>query len=200
MPLLVATGNQGKLAEFRRLLAGIEILSPEQAGVADLDVEETGATFRDNARLTARAFAAASGQPCVADDSGLEVDALGGRPGVRSARYGGPGLDDAGRSRHLLAELQGVTRRDARFRCCLCVVDVGGRQAEAEGACAGRILMAPVGAGGFGYDPVFLCLEYGRSMAQLSDAEKNAISHRGRALRSLLPRLREVFPELTAPG
>ena len=200
MPLLVATGNAGKLAEFRRLLVGVAVLSPADVGLADLEVEETGATFRDNALLKARTFAAAAGVVCVADDSGLEVDALDGRPGVHSARYGGPGLDDAGRCARLLEELDGVAERTARFRCCLAVTDGAGRLAEAEGACEGRILPAPAGDGGFGYDPLFLCLEYGRSMAQLSSAEKNGVSHRGKALRSLLPRLHRVFPELAVPA
>lgn len=200
MVLLVATANAGKLAEFRLLLAGLRILSPPQAGIAGLAVAEVGQSFADNALLKARAFAAASGLVSLADDSGLEVDALGGRPGILSARYGGPGLDDAGRCRRLLAELSAVPeeRRGARFRCCLAAVAPDGRTARAEGVCAGRILERPAGAGGFGYDPLFFSADGGRSMAQLTPEEKSAISHRGRALRAIRPLLLSTFPELGA--
>ena len=200
MPLLVATGNPGKLAEFRRLLAGIVVLSPADLGVADLCVAETGATFLDNARLKARAFAEAAGCVSLADDSGLEVDALDGRPGVLSARYGGPGLDDAGRCQRLLDELADVplARRGARFRCCLVAASPDGREVSAEGTSEGHILEHRVGDGGFGYDPVFFASDGGRGMAELSADEKGAISHRGRALRTIRPQLLEVFCELRA--
>ena len=198
MSLLVATGNKGKLAEFRALLAGVSICSPGDIGLGNLQVAETGSTFHENALLKARAYADVSGLISIADDSGLEVDALDGRPGVQSARYGDPELDDSGRYRHLLAEMHGVpsAARSARFRCCLVVVAPDGRLATAAGCCEGRILADPVGAGGFGYDPVFLVAEYGRSMAALSRAEKSAISHRGCAFRALLPILTETFPAL----
>ncbi|MDA0335405.1 MAG: RdgB/HAM1 family non-canonical purine NTP pyrophosphatase [bacterium] len=198
MSLLVATGNKGKLHEFRSLLTGLRIRTPDDVRLGNLYVEETGDTFYDNALLKAKAYATASGLLSVADDSGLEVDALGGRPGVQSARYGGRELDDSGRYRHLLAELIDVPpeARTARFRCCLVVFSPDGRLVTAEGTCEGRILMRPSGEGGFGYDPVFLVPAYGRSMAALSRSEKSAISHRGRALRSLLPVLTETFPAL----
>lgn len=198
--VLIATGNPGKLAEFRRLLSGIEAVSPAERGLEELQVAETGATFHDNALLKARAFAAASGCVSLADDSGLEVDALGGAPGVTSARYGGEGLDDLGRCRLLLRALAGVPRRErgARFRCCLVAAAPDGRLAAAEGVCEGRILEAPAGGGGFGYDPVFYSREAGRGMAELSPGEKGAVSHRGRALRAIRPLLLERFPEIAA--
>jgi len=196
--LLVATGNKGKLAEFRSLLAGVSVCSPGEIGLGNLQVEETGSTFYENALLKAQAYARVSGVICIADDSGLEVDALNGRPGVQSARYGGAGLDDSGRYRHLLAELQELPpdARTASFRCCLVAAASDGRVATAEGSCEGRILSRPAGAGGFGYDPVFLVPAYGRSMAALSRAEKTAISHRGCAFRALVPILTEIFPAL----
>ena len=198
--VLIATGNPGKLAEFRRLLRGIRTVSPAERGLEGLKVAETGSTFHDNALLKARAFAEASGHVSLADDSGLEVDALGGAPGVTSARYGGEGLDDAVRCRLLLRVLAGVPRpeRGARFRCCRVAAAPAGRTATAEGVCEGRILEAPVGRGGFGYDPVFHSLEAGRGMAELSADEKGAISHRGRALGAIRPLLLERFPEIAA--
>ena len=198
--VLVATGNPGKLAEFRRLLSGIATVSPADRGLHGLRVAETGATFHDNALLKARAFAEASGCVSLADDSGLEVDALGGAPGVASARYGGEGLDDGGRCRLLLQALAGVPRRErgARFRCCLVAAAPDGRLATADGVCEGRILEAPAGAGGFGYDPVFFAREAGRGLAELNADEKGAVSHRGRALRAIRPRLLERFPEVAA--
>ena len=203
MSLLLATGNKGKLAEFRSLLANTTMVdatvySPGDLSLEHLQVEETGTTFYENALLKAQAYVAASRRICVADDSGLEVDALGGRPGVHSARYGGQALDDSGRCRHLLAELGQLPpeARTARFRCCLVAAAPDGRVGTVAGVCGGRILDCPVGEGGFGYDPVFLVREYGRSMADLSRAEKDAISHRGRALRALVPILAETFPEL----
>lgn len=198
MPVLVATSNEGKLREFRGLLRGLDVASPHDAGVADLQVDETGETFRDNALLKARAYTAASGWISVADDSGLEVDALDGRPGVRSARYGGAGLDDVGRYRHLLEEMRDVPdgQRTAHFCCHLALVTPDGRTIEAQGRCSGHILQGPAGDGGFGYDPVFHVPQYGRSMASLSRAEKAAVSHRGQALRALVVQVRQSLPEL----
>jgi len=198
LPLLVATGNAGKLREFRRLLDGLEILSPADLSLA-LEVEETGATFEANARLKAEAYAAASGLPALADDSGLEVDALDGAPGVHSARYGGPGLDDGQRLELLLQRLAGQRQpaeRTARFRCVLVAVTTDGRHCRAEGVCEGRIASAPMGSGGFGYDPIFYLPHLGRTMAELPAPEKDRISHRGRALRAVRPLLRETFAEL----
>jgi XTP/dITP diphosphohydrolase len=146
--------------------------------------EETGATYRDNALLKARAGCRASGALTLGDDSGLEVDVLGGAPGVRSARYGGPGLDDAGRCACLLEALREVPRaqRTARFHCVVALVDPAGREAIVQGAAEGVILEAPRGAGGFGYDPLFFDPQLGRTFAELTEAEKARVSHRGRAI------------------
>jgi XTP/dITP diphosphohydrolase len=196
MDLVLASGNTGKLAELRQLLdGGRHALRPQsQHGVAD--VEETGLTFVENALLKARHAAQVSGLPALADDSGLCVDALGGAPGLYSARYGGIHGDAARNIERLLRELEGVDdpARGARFHCVLVVL----RHAEdpqpiiAEGSWAGRILRAPRGAGGFGYDPVFLDPENGLTAAELEPAIKNAISHRGRALAALRQRLDEL--------
>ncbi len=196
--LLVATSNPGKLREFRSLLAPIDTQSPAQLGF-ELSIEECGDSFRDNAMLKARAFAATAGTIALADDSGLEVDTLGGLPGVRSARYGGPDLDDAGRCQLLLSELRECSapeERGAQFRCCLAVVAPDGRSCEAEGVCRGYINFAAAGDGGFGYDPVFVLPEYGKTIAQLPAAAKNRISHRARAIEAIREPLRETFPEL----
>ncbi len=189
--LLIATNNPGKAREYRALLADlpVEITFPAQEGLA-LEVEETGETFAANARLKAVAFAQASGLPALADDSGLEVDALGGAPGVRSARYAGPGATDADRTRKLLAALADVPpgRRTARFRCVVALAWPDGVVQTAEGVCEGEIGFEPRGAHGFGYDPVFLVAGYGgRTMAELPPAEKNRISHRARAVAAAWP-------------
>ena len=193
MRLLVATGNAGKLREFQRLLEGFELVRPADLGLA-LEVEEDRPDFAGNARKKAEAYAAASGLPCLADDSGLEVDALGGAPGVHSARYAGATGDakDAANNRKLLEALTGVADRRARFRCVLVLVHGDGRPwAEAEGRCEGRIGDALRGEGGFGYDPLFWPEDApGRAMAELSPEEKNALSHRGRAARALAAKLR----------
>lgn len=198
MSLLLASNNRGKLAEFARLLAPIRVSTPDQLSL-QLSVTESGTTFADNAALKAHAFAEASGSIALADDSGLEVDALDGAPGVYSARYGGEGLDDAGRCRLLLDNLSATTtrkERSARFRCCLIAMAPDGRSCTAEGCCEGFIADSPAGDGGFGYDPIFYLPDYGCTVAQLEPAEKDAISHRARALEALLPGLKATFPEL----
>ena len=199
--LLIATNNAHKVAEFRRLLAGADadLVTPNEAGVA-LDVPETGATFAENARIKACAFRDASGLPSLADDSGVAVDALGGRPGVRSARYGGEGLDDAGRVRLLLSEMAGVpeNERACRFHAVLAFAAPDGSEAMAEGVCEGRLARAPSGANGFGYDPVFYLPQFGRTMAELEPEEKDAASHRGQAARRMLPLLRAGEPAQAA--
>jgi XTP/dITP diphosphohydrolase len=203
MSLVVATNNAGKLREFRALLAGVEVASPAELGF-ELDVEESGETFAANAELKASAYAAASGRIALADDSGLEVDALNGAPGVYSARYGGPGLDDAGRCLHLLESLRPFpdpTQRHARFRCIVCAIAPDGRSCQAEGTCEGLIAQAPAGSNGFGYDPVFFVPDHNATMAQLAPQIKNGLSHRARALEALRPLLASTFPELkTAPS
>lgn len=194
---MLASGNAGKLAELRELLGddGRFRLHPQSAfGVGE--VEETGLTFIENALLKARHAARATGLPALGDDSGLCVDALGGAPGLYSARYGGVHGDASRNIARLLRELDGVpaTARTARFHCVLALL----RSAEdpqpivVEGHWEGLILDAPRGAGGFGYDPVFLDPVHGLSAAQIEPAIKNAISHRGRALAAL----RERLPEL----
>jgi XTP/dITP diphosphohydrolase len=184
--LLLATNNPGKVREFRRILeaAGLDVVTPGEAGIA-LEVDETGATYAENAALKARAFAEAGGCLALADDSGIEVDALGGRPGPLSARYGGEGLDDAGRVALLLRELEGVPpgRRTARYRAVVAVAEPGGEAHLFEGVQEGAIAESPRGSGGFGYDPIFL-VDAARTAAELPPEEKDAISHRGKAVRA----------------
>lgn len=184
MKLILASGNRGKLREFREILEplGMEIVSQKEAGF-DLDVEETGDTFEENAYLKASAACAALGLPAVADDSGLCVDALGGAPGVHSARFGGgKSWTDQQKYMYLLEKLSGVSDRGARFVSCICCVFPGGDVLRARGECPGRILTAPEGEVGFGYDPVFAPEGYERSFASLGEDVKNRISHRARAL------------------
>jgi len=185
MKLVLASDNAHKLSEFRKLFRtmDVELLSKAEAGVSG-DVEETGETFAENAYIKAEAVMRASGLPAVADDSGLAVDALDGAPGVRSARYMGDHSDsDEARYRLLLQNLGDRSDRDARFVCALCCVFPDGNILRAEGVCEGRILYAPRGENGFGYDPIFQPEGFDRSMAELTMEEKNAVSHRGRALR-----------------
>jgi XTP/dITP diphosphohydrolase len=190
--LLLASANPGKLRELRAILHGVpvELVGLAEAGLGQPpEVDETGATFLENALLKARAYAAWSGLAAVADDSGLEVDALGGAPGVRSARYAGPGASDQANLDKLLAALAGVPpeRRTARFRCAAVLVDPEARQWVAEAAWEGRLLEAPRGSGGFGYDPVFMPVGWDRTSAEVDPATKDAASHRGRAFRALRP-------------
>jgi len=198
MVLLLASNNAGKLRELHALLPGVAIATPADVEL-DLDVAETGTTFAANAALKARAFAKASGHITLADDSGLEVDALNGAPGVYSARYGGPGLDDEGRCRRLLDELEPFpqsTQRSARFRCAIFACAPDGRHCLTEGTCEGQIAHMPAGDHGFGYDPVFYVPAQKATMAQLPPEVKNTLSHRAQALESILPLLQTTFPEL----
>ena len=173
MKFVLATHNPGKLKEMADILSGlgVEVVSPAELGI-DVEVEEPGSTFAENAMLKARAI----------------CDASGG-PGVYSARYGGEGLDDAARTRLLLENMRGQTTRAAHFACAIACVFPGGDALTAEGRCDGAIAFAPMGQGGFGYDPVFLVPELGKTFSQLSGAEKNEISHRGRALRAFSEKL-----------
>ncbi len=196
--ILVATNNAGKLREIRALLTEVDVVSPTDLNL-HLEVEETGATFAANAALKAHAFADHSGLIALADDSGLQVDALNGAPGVLSARYGGPDLNDEGRWRLLLSELQSFAdpaQRTARFSCSVVAAAPDGRTCHAEGTCAGRIAHQPAGDDGFGYDPVFFLPERNCTMAQLKAGEKNKISHRAHALATIKPLLFATFPEL----
>jgi XTP/dITP diphosphohydrolase len=195
--LLIATNNPGKVREFKALLAGlaVEITFPAQEGLV-LEVEESGDTFEENARLKAAAYAQASGLPTLADDSGLEVDALGGAPGVFSARYAGPGTNDADRYRKLLTALKDVPagQRLARFRCTVALALPDGTMHTTDGACEGEIGFAPRGQHGFGYDPVFIVAGCtGKTMAELPEDEKNRISHRARAVMAMRPLLTRVL-------
>lgn len=188
--VIVASTNHGKLAEIRSALDfdDLEFVTAADLDREPLEVEETGETFAENALLKARAYAEAFGLAALADDSGLEVDALDGAPGVRSARYSGEGATDARNNEKLLAALDGVhgVHRSARFRSAIALVEPDGTAVTADGACEGAIGFERRGDGGFGYDPLFLpAATPGRTMAELSLAEKNAISHRGAALRAL---------------
>jgi XTP/dITP diphosphohydrolase len=200
--LLAATRSRGKQAEFRRLLEpdGVEVLFPEDAGLWESPAEdalELADSFERNARRKAEHFARLSGLPTVADDSGLEVFALGGAPGVRSRRWAGATGTaeeiDAANNTELLRRLRGApdARRRAQYRCVLVLLREPGAVPEVfEGVCAGRILEAPRGHGGFGYDPLFLSDDLGRTFGEATAAEKDAVSHRGRALRALADALR----------
>lgn len=184
MKIIAATQNKNKIREFGEILNGFEILSEKDAGI-DIEVEETGTTFEENSFIKAKAVYEATGMPAIADDSGLEVDALGGAPGVYSARYGTEDLDDAGRVRLLLKNMENVpdSERSARFVCVITYIDADG-VITARGECEGEIAREIKGENGFGYDPVFYIKAMGKTTAELSAEEKNAISHRGKALRA----------------
>ncbi len=190
MRFVLATHNPGKLREMGEILKdfGIEVVSPRDLGIT-VDVEETGTTFAENAMLKAKAICKEANLPAIADDSGLCVDALNGAPGVYSARYGGEGLDDKGRYMLLLSSLRGAPTRAAHFTCAVACAFPNGDTLTAEGRCDGSIAYAPLGEGGFGYDPVFLLPGTGKTFGQLSQEEKSAVSHRGRALKDFAGKL-----------
>ena len=194
MKLVLASKNEKKLREMNEILSGmgVEVCSQADAGV-DVDVEETGTTFEENSLLKARAVMEASGLPAIADDSGLCVDCLNGAPGVYSARYGGEGLDDAARYRLLLENMRGQMTRTAKFVSVITCCFPNGDVLSARGECPGTIAYAPMGEGGFGYDPVFFLPKLKKTFAQLSPEEKNAISHRGLALRAFQAKLEEYL-------
>lgn len=185
---IIASNNAHKVSELERILnpLGIKALTAKQAGIDLDDVEETGTTFAENARLKAKAAFERCNMPSIADDSGLMVDALNGAPGVYSARYAGQGASDSDKINKLLSELQGVSEKDrtAAFVCSICCILDDGSMIEVSGKCQGTISFEPKGEGGFGYDPVFI-VDGGVSFAQLSDSDKDKISHRGNALRAL---------------
>lgn len=200
MSIVVASGNRGKLAEIRQILANlpVEVMSAAEAlGDAMPNITEDGETFEDNARIKATTIASLSMMLTLADDSGLEVDALGGRPGVRSRRFASEGATDAENNAELLRSMEEVDdgERSARFRAAIVVVDPWNDNAEivAAGSCEGSIARKPSGTGGFGYDPLFIVQGKERTMADLNEDEKNEISHRGRALRELQPRLEALI-------
>ncbi len=193
--LLLATRNTGKARELASLLSDVpfQLTTLEDEGIA-LEVEETGETFEENAVLKARAYAQAGGLLTLADDSGLEVAALEWEPGVRSARYAGDDASDAERVRYLLTKLgeASVSRRFAQFRCVVALAEPGGWVETFEGTCEGEIALSPEGEGGFGYDPIFYLREQGKTMAELSPEEKNALSHRAKATNKAAQRLRRM--------
>ena len=194
MKFVLASQNKHKLTEMQSILSahGVEVVLQSDMGL-HVDVEETGETFVENAMLKAQAVMKASGLPAIADDSGVCVDALNGAPGVYSARYGGPELDDAGRYRLLLSNMQGARTRAAHFTSAIACVFPNGDTLEAQGICPGTIAFAPQGDGGFGYDPVFFLPELRKTSAQLTPEEKAAVSHRGKALEIFDGKLREYL-------
>ncbi len=192
--LLIASHNQGKVSEIKELLAelNVQIIHLKELEIHST-VDESGKTFKENAILKAKYYAKQAGVLTIADDSGLEVDALGGRPGVKTARFGGPGLTSVQRYQHLLRELRFVPlgSRIARFRCVVALARPTKLLATAEGYCEGTISLAPSGSGGFGYDPIFFLPDLGLTMAQLEPKDKQKISHRSRAIENIIPALRK---------
>lgn len=193
---MIATGNKGKLAEFKSLLRGLhlELTDPIQQGL-DIVVEEDGHTYSENAMKKALAYAGASGLLTLADDSGLEVDALGGAPGVYTARYGGEGLTDGERVAYLLEQIRDIPweKRTATFRCIIVVQDASGTSMEFEGICKGIIALYPKGENGFGYDPIFYYPPAGMTVAELPREVKEEISHRGKAARAAMEALKALI-------
>lgn len=193
MKILAATNNKHKIEEISKIFSNTqyELVSPASMGLA-VEVEEDGVTFAENAMKKAVAFSEASGMICIADDSGLTVDCLNGEPGIYSARYGSPDLDDKGRTNLLLSKMADKTDRRASFVCSLAMVFPNGRVIKAEGRCYGKIAYEMSGGNGFGYDPVFVPDGYDKTFAELSSEEKNSISHRRRALDELNKKICEV--------
>jgi XTP/dITP diphosphohydrolase len=188
LEIIIATRNKGKIREIRRALKalGLKIFSLDDfSGIPG--IEEDGKSFTENAWKKARFYAKYFGKSTLADDSGLEVDALRGLPGTYSARYAGNGASDRENNQKLLREMEGipVSKRGARFKCVMVMVSYNGREAVAQGSCRGRIGFKEVGKRGFGYDPLFILPQYGKTMAQLTVKEKNRVSHRGKALRRI---------------
>lgn len=186
--LVIATHNLGKLREFRSLLAetGWEVVGLSELSI-HADFLETGSSFVENARVKALQYSRFTKLPVLADDSGLEVSALNGRPGIHSARYAGPAASDSDRVEKLLGEVKRTgARREARFVCALALAQDGALLLETEGECRGEIAKEPRGSNGFGYDPIFLISEFRKTFAELDEAEKNRISHRAQATRKLL--------------
>ena len=193
MDIVLATKNKGKVKEFERLLTDLHINILPMTDFPEVgEIEETGEAFEENALIKAREVARITGHVAMADDSGLAVDALDGRPGVYSARYAGEGAGDGANNKKLVEDLKGIGPHDrsAAFICFMAVVDPSGKSMTVSGRCEGIIKDVPSGSGGFGYDPLFYVEEYGCTMAELSPEVKNSISHRGRAvaeLKKLLP-------------
>lgn len=196
MKLILASNNAHKFTEFKDLTKnlGIEFVMQKDAG-CDFEVEENGTTFEENAFIKAEAVVKATGMPAVADDSGLMVNALGGAPGVHTARYGPKGKDgtDADKYNYLLSVMENIEDRTAKFVCCICCVFPNGDRIETRGEMEGYIMREPTGVGGFGYDPVFHSNAYDKGNGEITVEQKNAISHRGKALREFAARLEEYL-------
>jgi XTP/dITP diphosphohydrolase len=192
--IVLASGNEGKVREFNQLLAELDMEVVPQTEFDVPEAEETGLTFVENAIIKARNAAAHTGLPAIADDSGIEVDALNGAPGIYSARYSGPGANDADNWKKLLQEMEGVSddERTARFQCLLVLMehDKDPTPIICQGSWEGRITTSPQGENGFGYDPVFFVPQHDCTAAQLSAEQKNSLSHRGQALQKLLAAMR----------
>lgn len=193
MKVIAATKNKGKIREMQEILSplDIEIISQQEMGI-EVDVEETGDTFEKNALIKARAVAMLCEYPVLADDSGICVEALGGAPGVRSARYAGDDATDSDRVNKLLSEIGDSENRNAKFVTSVAFIYPDGREITAEGEVRGYITETPEGDNGFGYDPVFFSTELGKTFAMSSDEEKNSVSHRGRALKNLYEKLKKL--------
>jgi len=193
--LLLATTNQGKIREYRSLLSGLlfELVTPDEIGI-NIAVEENYPSYEENASIKANAYAGASRLITLADDSGLEVDVLGGEPGIRSARAAGEAAGDKDRIEHLLARLTGVPleKRTARFKCVIAIATPEGKTELCHGECQGLIALEPKGENGFGYDPVFYLSELKKTMAELPLETKNQISHRGKAARKAYRILEQI--------
>jgi XTP/dITP diphosphohydrolase len=188
LEILIATKNRGKFREIWRALRGLGLKMYSLNDFSDApEIEEDGKTFTENALKKARFYSNYFGKLTIADDSGLEVDALKGLPGIYSARYAGDGASNRENNQKLLTEMEGIriSKRGARFKCAMAMVSHEGKEAVVEGSCRGRIGFREIGKKGFGYDPLFILPKYGRTMAQLTIKEKNRISHRGKALRKL---------------
>ena len=195
LKFVLASNNPGKLREMKDILSelGIDVLSQKEAGISS-EPEETGTTFEENAAIKARAAMELSGLPALADDSGIVVDALGGAPGVYSARYGGCNTDEE-RTGLLLKNMEKEEHRDAKFVSCIAVAFPNGDVLITRGECAGELTYEPRGENGFGYDPIFFMERFGKTLAEVSAEEKNSVSHRGRALRAMKERLADYFKE-----
>ena len=195
--VIIASGNKGKLKEFQTLMEGLDVKVKSMKDFPEIgDIEENGQSFAENAYIKAKAVFDATGCMAIADDSGLEVDALGGAPGIYSARYAGEEKDDEANNQKLLEALEDIEdeKRGAQFHCAIVAIDKDGNRYDAEGIVRGRILRAARGDNGFGYDPLFYVEDYGKTTAELSMEEKNSISHRGQAVRAIVATLqKEVF-------
>lgn len=198
MEIIAATKNPGKVREIRKALKGLGLKIYSLGDLLDVpDIEEDGKDFTENALKKAQFYSKYFSKLTIADDSGLEVDILNGLPGIYSARYAGEGASDRKNNEKLLGEMEGIpySKRGARFKCVIAIVSPEGREAIVEGSCRGRIGFREVGKRGFGYDPIFILPQHGKTMAQLTLEEKNKVSHRGKALR----KLRRIIPKFQAP-